>query len=293
MLKDPVATRNNIVRNLQKEIEKTGLSKVLIGLSGGADSALAADIAVEAVGRENVKCVFMPSIHTTAESIELAQRYAGEVLGVIDFKVLPIKDMHVVGRSLLIEEGGYYYDQIDGVPDENLQAHIRGMILMTLANIDNRLVLATGNRSEALMGYCTMYGDTVGFREVIGGLFKTEVYQVLKARYEEHPSEALWGIIERAPSAELSPMQRDIDSLPPYNILDPVLNELIGLVDLCRISQQEWIVTDSLVEKIWMKLGTMLYLKFADCGLVSSILKTVRANAWKMQQCPPTISIEE
>jgi len=286
MLKNPLHTLSVIRENLAKAVKATGLSKVLIGLSGGADSALVAIAAVEAVGKENVKAIFMPSVYTKVESAELAQRFAEDCLN-IEFQTYPINFAHEAFQKILFDGGDI---DVTGVPDENIQARVRGVILMAVANVEYRLVLATSNRSEALMGYCTIYGDTVGFREVIGGLFKTEVYQILEDVYKQAPRDILRRIIDRPPSAELSPRQLDTDLLPPYEVLDLILAQLPQYVTDENIVKQAWRITDKLVEHV----ADAVEQKFPDLKddvekLVHQVLETVLRNGWKLLQYPPVI----
>jgi NAD+ synthetase len=161
----------------------------------------------------------MPSEYSASESAEYAYKLARNLT--IEYDTIQIDDALVVLKKLLVESLG----QITGtIAEENLQARIRGVLLMAYANACNAVVLATGNKSEAMVGYCTLYGDTVGAFAPLGQVFKTEVYQIaefLNRNSEIIPQE----IIDRAPSAELSPGQKDTDALPPYDILDIILDQ--------------------------------------------------------------------
>jgi len=196
-----------------------GSGKVLIGLSGGLDSALVAALAVDALGPENVLGVAMPSENNSPESLSLARALAVN-LG-ISFLTIPITAINEsFTRSFLLAPKT---DVVEGnLADENIQARIRGVLLMYIANREGRLLLATGNKSEAAMGYCTLYGDTCGSIAPIGDVYKTRVYEL--ARHVNRDGERIpEGIITRPPSAELRPDQKDEDSLPPYEILDDIL----------------------------------------------------------------------
>lgn len=208
-------------------VHKAGAKKALIGLSGGMDSALVAAIAQAALGSENVTGILMPSPYTSQESLTDASQLA-QNLGIATFTI-QIEPMFSAFRQGL----GSAFGKIEAVEgdltEENLQARIRGVILMAFANRTGALVLNTGNRSEALMGYSTLYGDTVGAVAVIGDLFKTEVYKLAEYVNEAAGKEVIpRNIFEKAPSAELRPNQKDTDSLPPYDELDPQLAELLA-----------------------------------------------------------------
>ena len=289
MLKNPSETFDILSKNLANAVKEAGHEKVLIGLSGGADSALVAAIAVNALGKENVKCVFLPSDNSSPQSENLSNLFAVHVLST-EFQVYSVDLPHRAIQHSLMH--GFSKDDIAGTVDENIQARVRGILLMGIANIEHRLVLATGNKSEALMGYCTMYGDTVGFCEVIGNLFKTECYQILEYLHTVNPSNTLRNIIDREPSAELSPNQKDTDTLPPYDVLDPILKVAEILLEWDRFSDsappvsvlQLWNIADHQVEEVSR-------ISKASEGLVRSILKAVIHNRWKLLQCPPALSI--
>ncbi len=210
-----------LIMGTRDYVNKCGFSKVVIGLSGGIDSALTACIAVMALGRKNVLAVFMPSKYTSRENYEDTEKLA-ENLG-IERVCLPIDDIFKEFLKLLspsFEEGS------PGITEQNIQARIRGTILMGFSNKYGSLLLSTGNKSEIAVGYCTLYGDMNGGLAVISDVPKTEVYKL--ARFVNRDGELIPpSIIQKAPSAELKPNQKDQDDLPLYEILDPILKGYI------------------------------------------------------------------
>jgi len=204
-------------------VTKTGFKKVVLGLSGGIDSAVVAVLAVEALGPENVLGVMMPSPYSSEHSIEDAVSLA-ENLG-IDSRLIKIEDPFNVFLSLLNKGKEAFKD----LAEENLQARIRGNIIMHISNREGYLALATGNKSELAVGYCTLYGDMSGGLAVIADLPKMMVYELANHINQIHGQEIIpERTISKPPSAELRPDQKDEDSLPPYHILDPILNLYIG-----------------------------------------------------------------
>ncbi len=200
--------------------EKTGFAKAIVGLSGGIDSSVVAALAVAALGVENVLGVGMPSRYSSQESLEDAERLARN-LG-IDWRVIPIEDIFAAYLKTLNTQGKPLVD----LAEENLQARIRGNILMFLSNREGYLVLSTGNKSELAMGYCTLYGDMSGGLAVLADVPKTTVYEL--ARYINKIREIVpQNIFTKPPSAELRPNQRDEDTLPPYRMLDAILHAYI------------------------------------------------------------------
>lgn len=206
-----------LITGLRDYIHKNGFHKVLIGISGGIDSALTAALAVDAVGSSNVKGLFMPSRYTSAQSRYEAGALAGNLS--IELNEISIDEIFAGFNGALRE---IFSGTSSDVTEENLQSRIRGAMLMALSNKFGWLVLPTGNKSEIACGYCTLYGDTVGGFAPIKDLFKTKVYEL--SRYLNREREVIpWGTINRAPSAELRPDQKDSDSLPEYDILDGIL----------------------------------------------------------------------
>jgi len=216
-LPDLESLHKALVLGLKDYLKKTGFRKVVVGLSGGIDSALVAALAVDAIGSENVLGVTMPSKFSSRGSVTDSRKLA-ENLG-ISFEMIPIKDVFTSFEDVL--ESSFEGLEKD-VTEENLQARIRGTLLMAFSNKFNSLLLSTGNKSEIAVGYCTLYGDMNGSLSVIGDLYKTTVYRLAKYINRDRdiiPEE----ILTKAPSAELAPGQVDQDTLPEYEILDKVL----------------------------------------------------------------------
>ena len=212
-----------ITAGLREYTQAYGFTKVLVGSSGGIDSALTIALAAHALGPKNVTAITMPSVFSSVGSVTDSQKLCGN-LGV-ELLECPIRDIVDQISASMADCLGL---KPAGVPLENLQARARGIILMTYSNTHGHLLLTTGNKSEALVGYCTLYGDTCGGLNLIGDMYKTEVYAFSRylnqqARRELIPA----SILEKAPSAELAPGQKDEDSLPPYPILDAVLQKLV------------------------------------------------------------------
>ena len=266
---DPVvdetaATWKALVLGTRDYVRKCGFKKVLVGLSGGIDSALVATIAVEALGAENVVGVGMPSEYSSLGSIEDARRLAKN-LGV-RFELLPIHDVFAQYQKVLEP---LFAGTPFGLAEENLQSRIRGTMLMGLSNKFGSLVLTTGNKSEMSVGYCTLYGDMVGALAVIGDVMKTKVYAL--SRYANRDREVIpRATIEKAPSAELRPEQLDTDSLPPYEVLDPILEAYVE-----RYCSAEEIAEEQGV----------------DVALVRSVLKLVERSEYKRQQAAPVLKV--
>ena len=208
-------------------VRKSGFSDVCLGLSGGVDSALVATIAADALGPEHVHAVLMPSRYSSDHSITDALALAS-AQG-LDAITMPIEEVHqaFAGTLASTPEGGPL-----GLTDENLQSRIRGVLLMARANANGWMVLTTGNKSESAVGYTTLYGDTAGAFSVIRDVYKTRVYELCRWRNAgESGSDGRpvipEGILSKPPSAELRPDQRDDQSLPPYDVLDPLLEAYV------------------------------------------------------------------
>jgi len=237
-----------------------------VGLSGGIDSALTSAIAVEAVGPDNVIGVGMPGPYSSAGSIEDARELASN-LG-IQFELIPISEPFEAYRKAL---SGVFAGTKEDVTEENLQARIRGGMLMALSNKFGAMVLSTGNKSELAVGYCTLYGDMCGGLAVISDVPKTQVYRL--ARYVNREREIIpLATIEKAPSAELRPNQTDQDSLPPYEVLDAILLDYIE-----DYKSAEQIAADHGFE----------------LALVKSVMRMVDRNEYKRQQAAVGLKISE
>jgi NAD+ synthase (glutamine-hydrolysing) len=253
-----------LVLGTRDYVRKCGFRKVLVGLSGGIDSALVAAIAVEALGAENVIGVGMPSEYSSLGSIEDARHLANN-LG-IRFELLPIHDVFAQFQKVLEP---LFAGTSFGLAEENLQPRIRGTLLMAVSNKFGALVLTTGNKSEMSVGYCTLYGDMVGALAVIGDVYKTRVYQL--AHYANRSHEMIpQNTITKPPSAELRPGQQDTDSLPPYDVLDPILMAYVE-----RFLSAEQIAKEQDV----------------DLALVRSVLKLVEQSEYKRQQAAPVLKV--
>jgi NAD+ synthase (glutamine-hydrolysing) len=263
--KDQVAELwDALVLGTRDYVRKCGFSKALVGLSGGIDSALVAAIAVEALGAANVVGFGMPTEYSSLGSIEDARKLAKN-LGV-RFELLPIHDVFAQFQHVLQP---LFAGTPFGLAEENLQPRIRGTLLMALSNKFGALVLTTGNKSEMSTGYCTLYGDMVGALAVIGDVMKTRVYGL--SRYVNRVKEIIpWATIEKPPSAELRPEQRDTDSLPPYEVLDPILEAYVE-----RYCSAEQIAEEQGV----------------DVGLVRSVLQLVERSEYKRQQAAPVLKV--
>lgn len=212
-----------LVLGTRDYVTKNGFSDVLIGLSGGIDSSLVATIAVDALGPTQVHGVAMPSRFSSESSLSDAAALAS-ALG-IDLKVVPIEPAHAAFLQMLEEPLGV---PVSGLTGENLQSRIRGVVLMALSNASGAIVLTTGNKSELATGYSTLYGDTAGGFAVIKDVPKTLVYRLSRWRNDAAGRPLVpESVLTKAPSAELRPDQRDDQSLPPYDLLDPVLAEYV------------------------------------------------------------------
>jgi len=212
-----------LVLGTRDYVKKNGFEKVVIGLSGGIDSSLVAAIAVDALGAGNVIGIFMPSQYTSGQSGQDVRRLS-ENLGIRCITV-PITETFKAYQNMLAPE---FAGQEPDVTEENIQARIRGNILMALSNKFGWLVLTTGNKSETSVGYCTLYGDMAGGFAVIKDVPKTLIYELARHRNACGKSNIIpERVIDKEPSAELRPKQRDTDTLPPYPILDPILQAYV------------------------------------------------------------------
>ncbi len=231
-----------LVTGTRDYVTKCGFSKAIVGLSGGIDSAVTAAIAVKALGRENVAAVFMPSTYTSQENFEDTAKLS-ENLG-ISLSEIPIDDIFKQFLKFITPE---FKASEPGITEQNIQARIRGNILMALSNKHGSLVLSTGNKSELAVGYCTLYGDMTGGLAVISDVPKTAVYD-LACLINQEKEVIPQRILDKAPSAELKPDQVDQDDLPPYEILDPILKGYIedykGISELVKMGFERDAVED-------------------------------------------------
>ena len=241
-----------LVTGLRDYCRKTGQTKLLLGLSGGIDSALSGAIAAEAIGAENVIGVALPSRFSSQHSIDDAKKLAAN-LG-LDFRELPIDSVHKAF------EGAMNFGEVAG---ENLQARIRAVLLMGISNTENALLLSTGNKSEVAVGYSTMYGDSAGGFAPLKDVFKTDVWRISRWLNESGDTEVIpQNSITKEPSAELKPGQVDTDSLPEYGELDAILSLLIE--------------ESATIEEV-VSAGH-------DTLLVEKIEAMIRASEWKRSQ---------
>jgi NAD+ synthase (glutamine-hydrolysing) len=253
-----------LVLGTRDYVRKCGFSKALLGLSGGIDSALVAAIAVQALGRENVTAVGMPSPYSSSGSID-DSRHLAQNLG-IRFETIPISGLFEQYNSALAP---LFAGREPDITEENIQSRIRGALLMALSNKFNALVLTTGNKSEMSTGYCTLYGDMVGALAVIGDVVKTRVYAL--CRYLNRDRELIpANILDKPPSAELRPDQKDTDSLPPYEILDPIL--------------EAYVERYATPETIALSCGV-------DLETVRKVVKLVERSEYKRQQAAPVLKV--
>ncbi|WP_434565295.1 NAD+ synthase [Thermoanaerobacterium thermosaccharolyticum] len=251
-----------LILGLRDYFRKTGFKKAVVGLSGGIDSAVTCALAVKALGRENVLGVSMPSRYSSEGSKDDARDLA-QNLG-IQYRVIPIEDVFKSYISIFNKDGNVLGD----LAEENLQARIRGNYLMFISNREGYMVLTTGNKSEIAVGYCTLYGDMSGGLAVISDVPKTMVYKLAKYINRDKIIIPL-STIEKAPSAELRPNQKDTDSLPPYEILDDILKSYIE--DDKSISE---IVSDGYEE-----------------DLVRDVIRKVNNAEYKRKQAAPGLKV--
>lgn len=245
-------------------VRKCGFSKVVIALSGGIDSALVAAIAVRALGAENVTTLGMPSPYSSQGSIDDSRRLAKN-LG-IRYETISIDEIFSGFNHAL---NPIFTGREPDITEENLQSRIRGTLLMAFSNKFNALVLTTGNKSEMSTGYCTLYGDMVGALAVIGDVFKTRVYEL--CRWINREREVIpRAILEKPPSAELRPGQKDTDSLPPYEVLDPVLEAYVERYETPENIAAHWGV---------------------DVETVRTVVKMVERSEYKRQQAALVLKV--
>ena len=259
VLSDPEEIYKALTLALRDYVVKNGFEKVVIGLSGGVDSTLTAVIAADALGPHNVLGIAMPSEFSSSHSIEDAKQLAAN-LG-IEMLEIPITGPFHAYTEIL--EGAFGKHEM-GVAEENLQARVRGNLLMATSNRYGHLVIATGNKSEMACGYATLYGDMAGGFALLKDVFKTEVYDLCRYRNSQSPV-IPESVMTKPPSAELRPDQKDSDSLPPYEVLDPIL--------------EAYIERDAGVDEIAAS--------GPDRALVERVIAMVDRAEYKRRQAPP------
>lgn len=261
------AVYERLVGKIRDYFADAGMKRAVLGLSGGIDSAIVAALAADALGAENVHGILMPSAFSTegsvADSVELARN-----LG-ISYDIVPIGSIYDKAMEAMAP---FFTDGQWSVAQENLQARIRGAILMTWSNRFKALLLNTSNKSELFTGYGTLYGDLCGAIMVIADLYKVQVYELSHYVNRRHGKALIpEAILTKAPSAELRPNQKDTDSLPAYELLDPVLHALC----------EEELTPEEVVAR-----GT-------DAALVERIVRLKRGAAFKVMQIPPVLTVGE
>ena len=254
-----------LVSGIRSYFASAGKSRAVLGLSGGIDSALVLCLAVDALGKEHVHTLMLPSPFSTVHSVTDAVKLAEQVG--VSYHILPIDSIY----NKFIKELAPVFEHLPmDTTEENIQARIRGTLLMAYANKKDCLLLNTTNKSELAMGYGTLYGDLAGALMVLADLYKTEVYELsyyMNAQEYRIPE----AILQKEPSAELRPNQKDSDSLPPYDILDPLLYALI----------EEGRDAETL-----LKNG-------APPEILRQIMQTKARSAFKALQLPPLIRVSE
>jgi NAD+ synthase (glutamine-hydrolysing) len=258
-------TLRGLIYGVKEYFEKMNFKKAVIGLSGGLDSAIVTYIAVEALGRENVHVVLMPSKYSSEGSVTDSELLINNLkISSDNVSIQPVVDesLHQLSSS--------FKDKQSKITEENLQARIRGIYLMAFSNNDNYLVLTTGNKSELAVGYCTLYGDMSGSLAVIADVYKTDVYRI--ANYINREKEIIPKIIiDKPPSAELSPNQTDQDVLPPYELLDKIL----------KMYLEE--------NKEFKEISSVI----GDKTLVNKVLRMVDINEFKRKQAAPALRVSK
>jgi NAD+ synthase (glutamine-hydrolysing) len=252
-----------LIVGIQDYFRKMGLKKAILGLSGGIDSAVVACLAARALGEDNVRCILMPSQFSSDHSVNDARNLA-EKLG-IQYDIIGISPLY---DAFMEQLKGHFFGMPFNVTEENLQARVRGMLVMAFSNKFGNILLNTSNKSEMAVGYGTLYGDMCGGLSVIGDLYKMEVYAL--ARYINKDKEIIpESTLTKPPSAELRPGQKDSDSLPDYEILDKILYQYVEM----RQGPKEIIAQGF------------------DEALVARILRLVNINEFKREQTAPVLRV--
>ncbi len=265
-LSELAETWETLVMGTRDYVMKSGFSKVAIALSGGVDSSVVAAVAVDALGPDNVYGILMPSRYSSDHSVSDAKRLAAN-LG-FETSIVAIEPAHAAFTEMLLPIVSDEKIEVGDLTDQNLQSRIRGMVLMAMANEHDWLVLTTGNKSEAAVGYSTLYGDTAGAYAVIRDVWKLTVYELCHWRNERAGRELIpLSVLTKAPSAELKPDQRDDQSLPPYDVLDPVL--------------QAYVESDKTVAEI-----IAMEIDGADPEMIRRVCRLVDIAEFKRRQTP-------
>ena len=252
---------NDLKNGLKKYLSDNNFNKVILGLSGGLDSAIVAVLAADAIGGQNVKSIMMKTKYTSDLSLNIARGIAK--FNNLDYQEIDIDD--IVNNEISFLQKSFNED-VKGIVQENLQARIRGQILMAYSNQNGGIVLACSNKSEIMTGYCTLYGDTCGGLMPIGNLYKTTIFELAKWRNNINkvlPDE----VITRSPSAELTHNQKDEDLLPPYPLLDRILQKITDE----KLSAKEIIAQGE------------------DKDLVERVNNMVSRSSFKRNQLPPIL----
>ncbi|MBR1949038.1 MAG: NAD(+) synthase [Alphaproteobacteria bacterium] len=252
---------NNLQNSFKQFLDDNGFKKVILGLSGGLDSAIVSVLAADVLGGENVQAIMMKTKYTSDLSLDIAREIAK--LNKLNYQELDIDE--IVDSEIKFLQNAFN-DKLKGIVVENLQARIRGQILMAFSNQNGGMVLACGNKSEAMTGYCTLYGDTCGGLMPIGNVYKSTIFELAKWRNgisKVLPEE----VISRAPSAELAYNQKDENSLPPYSVLDKILQKLVD----------EGQSIDEIIAQ------------GKDKELVQKVNNLVSRSAFKRRQLPPAL----
>ena len=266
------AIEDALIHGIRDFMAQSGFSRCHLGLSGGLDSAIVAYLAVQAVGKENVVCLVLPSRFTSQGSLDDAVELANN-LG-CRYETLSIEPMYV---NFLETLSGVFEGLPFDTTEENIQARIRGVLLMAFSNKFRSMLFTTGNKSELAMGYCTLYGDACGGLAPIGDLFKTEIFALCrrineKSRLQSGKNVIPESILTKPPSAELRPNQTDQDSLPPYEVLDAVLHLYLS--------------ENRSADEIAVILGV-------SEELTAQIVQTVTTMEFKRRQMPPVLEIHK
>lgn len=252
---------NDLKKALKNHLDSNGFNNAILGLSGGLDSAIVAVLAADILGGQNVKAIMMKTKYTSDLSLKIAREIAS--LNNIDYQEIDIDD--IVNNEISFLQKSFNED-VKGIVQENLQARIRGQILMAYSNQNGGIVLACGNKSEIMTGYCTLYGDTCGGLMPIGNIYKSTIFELAKWRNSINvvlPEE----VISRAPSAELTHNQKDEDLLPPYPLLDRILQKITDE----KLSAKEIIAQGE------------------DKDLVERVNNMVSRSSFKRNQLPPIL----